>query len=179
MRKAGVALLAFCLIAAALVPAALAEGGDYLGRWVSVAVDWGDGVKLTEFDGQDISELESIEFKEDGTFVQNFMGDVLDGTSWAERPGGVSISFGLDPTPLDMVNGQLVDVTSGVRIYLKKVEGAAGEGFSGRWIATGGEAGDGSIQPLEGAMTLMIQFGGTLSFLWKGRRVYFERADQT
>jgi hypothetical protein len=96
------------------------------------------------------------------------MGMEMDGDSWVEQPGGVATIIALYPSALDLINGQLVDNSYGLKIYLEKVEGQAGEGFAGRWIETGTEAGDGTAQPLDGAMALKIQLGGTMTLISAG-----------
>jgi hypothetical protein len=45
MRRIPAVLLALFLIVAA-TPLALADGSGYLGRWVSVAIDWGKGDRV-------------------------------------------------------------------------------------------------------------------------------------
>jgi hypothetical protein len=176
MRRIPAVLLALFLIVAAM-PLALADGSYCLGRWVSVAIDYGDGVKTTEFDGMDITDYMRIDFKEDGTFTVDWAGTTIQGDSWGEDLSGLVAVIGSETLTFEKIGSQLVNDSDGVLIYFEKEEKKKSGGllglikaskFVGKWVATGADQGDGKIVSEIGDMnvadliTLKINRDGTL-----------------
>jgi outer membrane protein assembly factor BamB len=160
VRKMLAALLVLCLMVPFfLARVALADASDYAGEWTCVAVDAGDGEKRTEYEGVAVGELMRAEIRDDGTLTVRSMDALLYGT-WAEAENGVSAEIDGDAVFFELVDGQLVNDSDGVLIYLAKDQPRKSGGllgilkvgkYTGEWVATGIDAGDGTIQTqLEG-----------------------------
>lgn len=178
MRKTGTMALILCLLLSLSSPAALSEQ-DYVGEWVGVAIDIGDGVKLTEYEGTSVSDLMRLEFKEDGTLVVTSFGQQIPGT-WTAVDDGISATVEDESVLFKLMDGQLVNDSDGSLIYLEKAAQTpkAGKGllgtlkrnkYTGSWVATGIDPGDGNIVTqmdgvdIAGMITILINRDGTLT----------------
>lgn len=168
-------VLALLIAALAMPSVAFAAASDIAGEWACVAVDSGDGVKQVEYEGIDVAELVKIAFREDGTLTMTSQGEDTEGT-WAEADSGVNALIDGQDVAFKLVDGQLVNDTDGVLIYLEKAVkkkggllGALGIGkYTGKWVATGFDKGDGLIvdemdgYPVSEYASLQIKRDGTL-----------------
>lgn len=84
------AINASCAILIAIVllgfGAASAQTMDYQGEWVCVAVDLGDGVKVTQYEGASVRDLANLKLNADGTMSVTTPGGAISGT-WKEESG--------------------------------------------------------------------------------------------
>ena len=187
MRKTFAVFMVLCLMVPMfLVPAALADASDYVGEWTCVAVDTGDGEMQTEYEGMAVGDLMRIDFRDDGTLTVHSMGVPING-SWAESENGLSAEIDGQAVVFELADGRLVNDSDGVLIYLAKADtpkkgggllGAVKTGkYTGEWVATGVDLGDGAIQSeLDGlALSELMRFAinrdGTLSMTSSGDTV--------
>lgn len=155
MRRASMGFLILCLIVLMPVVSAAALDAEYTGEWVGSAIDVGDGVKLTEYEGVNVSDLMKIEFKEDGTLTVTSFGQLISGT-WEADAEGVSAVIDSQQTAFRMENGQLVNNSDGVRIYLERTPAKPRTGgflgsmlankYVGDWACAAVDEGDGILQ---------------------------------
>ncbi len=154
MRKTGTLLLVLCLVLSLMVPAGATEP-DCTGGWVGCAIDVGDGVKLTDYEGMRVSDLMWLDLKADGTLVVTSFGQQIPGT-WTQDESGVNAVVEGETALFKLVEGQLVNDSDGNLIYLERVTQPvkAGKGllgalklnkYTGKWVATGIDQGDGNI----------------------------------
>lgn len=97
----------------------LLAGRKYEGKWISTAVDEGDGVLSTEIDGMLIDGLITLEIRGDGTVLLSTMGTEETG-QWVEIDGGIRITAGDEPTDMRLVNGQLAGEADGSTVYFRR-----------------------------------------------------------
>ena len=163
--------------------AAWAQAADYAGEWVCVAVDPGDGVKVTRYEGIDVKDLVDLKLQEDGTLILTSMGAAMPGT-WKEENGGISVSIEGEAVPFELKDGQLVNTSDGVTMYLEKtsakpVSGGLlslikGSKYTGQWVAATVDEGDGiQKKEIDGVnvrdlMSFRINRDGTLVFTTAG-----------
>jgi len=179
MRK--MIALTVCLFVIALaVPCfqtALAETSSFAGEWVCVALDDGDGVKKTEYEGINVSDLMKLQFNQDGTLQVSSLGESMPGT-WKEDKNGISAVIDSEPVEFEFIEGQLVSNSNGTIIYLEKVETkpksggllslVKGNKYAGTWIASAVDEGDGVLKAefdgvkVSELMSFVINRDGTL-----------------
>ena len=97
----------------------LLAGRKYEGKWISIAVDEGDGVLSTDIDGMLIDGLITLEIRGDGTVLLDSMGYRENG-QWVEIDGGIRMTVGDEPTDMRLVNGQLAGEADGSTVYFRR-----------------------------------------------------------
>lgn len=168
-------LLLAALVAAAAAPA-LAGAADYAGDWACVAVDLGDGNKLTEYEGTGVGDLMKLRLGQDGALVLTSMGGEIPGT-WAETADGISADIEGQAVAFTLKDGQLVNTENGVTMYLEKAAApksggllslVKGSRFTGRWVVSAVDEGDGVLKDqyqgmkVSDVMAFQINRDGTL-----------------
>lgn len=181
------AINASCAILIAIVllgfGAASAQTMDYQGEWVCVAVDLGDGVKVTQYEGASVRDLANLRLNADGTMSVTTPGGAISGT-WKEENGGISAQIEGEVVPFELKDGQLVNASNGVTMYLEKAGAKPmtggllslikGSKYTGHWIAAIVDEGDGvQKQEIDGIkvrdlMSFQIDRDGTLVFTTAG-----------
>ncbi len=178
MRKAmKVTSLLMLILVLAVSPAALAQTADYAGDWVCVAVDMGDGVKLTQYEGSDVGELMKIKLNQDGSLMVTTLGMSIPGT-WKGDAKGVSANIEGEELAFELIGGQLVNTSNGVTAYMEKAAAqpktggllslVKGSKYLGKWVPTAVDEGDGILKDsLEGVkvadlMALQVNRDGTI-----------------
>jgi hypothetical protein len=189
--------LAFLLLLQASFAGVLIARADsgYAGEWACVAIDMGDGIKLTEYQGADVNSLLKVVFRQDGTLTVTSMGELIPGT-WQETSVGVSAVVDGEAVEFTREGSQLVNDTNGVLMYLEKAAGKPKTGgllslvkvskFTGRWDAVSIDKGDGVLlTEMEGVsvsalMSFQISRDGTLELISLGEATagtWLETAD--
>lgn len=97
----------------------LLAGRKYEGRWISTAVDEGDGVLSPEIDGMLIDGLFTIDIRGDGTFLFSSTGDEDKG-QWEEIEGGIRVTADDESIVILLVNGQLALEVDGSTVYFRR-----------------------------------------------------------
>ena len=154
MRKAFV--IAVVLVYALTMPGLrlAAETSAYEGKWACAFIDEGDGVKKSEYEGMKVSDLFTIEFNGDGSMSVYSFGQEIPGT-WQESPGGITAGIDGEAVSFMYQDGQLVNDSNGVTMYLEKEKAAQSGGllsllkggkYTGTWVASGVDEGDGVIK---------------------------------
>ena len=177
MRKSQAVLIILCLIASMFAGSpALAAPSDYLGQWVCVAIDNGDGVKQTEYEGSAVADMLKITFREDGTMTVDLPDGPIEG-SWKETEDGLTAEVNGEEEAFELKDGQLVNESDGTLVYLEKAAQKKKGGllgalkaakYAGQWVATGIDQGDGKIitqmdgMDIADLMTISIKRDGTL-----------------
>src|SRR5690606_9202427 len=82
----------------------LLAGRKYEGRWISTAVDEGDGVLSPALDGMLIDGLFTIDIRGDGTLLFSSTGDEDKG-QWEEIEGGIRVTADDESIVILLVNG--------------------------------------------------------------------------
>lgn len=177
MRRTSTGFIILCLIMTMFALPASAAEADYVGEWVACAIDVGDGVKLTEYEGSNVSDIMKIIFNEDGTLTVTSFGQEIPGT-WTADETGISAQIDGERVAFKTVDGQLVNESEGILIYLAKAAKPKSGGllgalkankFVGRWVATGIDQGDGVIMSeingvsVSDMLVLLINRDGTLT----------------
>ncbi len=178
MKKAMIILSLLLLAAVFTCPGqAMAETSDVTGEWVCVAVDLGDGVKSTQFQGAPVSDLMKLKLGEDGTLVLTSQGGEISG-SWSQSEGGISLNIEGQTVVFSLNDGQLVNTDNGVTMYLEKAAAPVSTGglfslikgskYTGKWAASAVDEGDGILkEQIDGVsvasrMSFQINRDGTL-----------------
>ena len=178
MKKAfRVICLLMMVIALAVSHLALAQTADYAGEWVCVAVDLGDGVKVTQYEGTNVGDLMKARFDPDGTLMVTTLGASIPGT-WKADEQGVSAVIDGQAVAFVFTDGQLVNNANGVTVYLEKAAPQQkaggllsllkGSKYTGKWVAAAVDEGDGILkEEFEGIkvaelMSMQINRDGTL-----------------
>ncbi|MHC1786923.1 MAG: hypothetical protein AB9880_07675 [Christensenellales bacterium] len=179
MKKAvGALLLSLIILAAGVLQPALAQGADLTGDWVCVAVDLGDGVKSTEYMGSSVGDLMKLSIKADGTLLLTSMGAPIPGT-WQANQEGLAATIDGEPVAFLLQEGQLLNQSEGVTIYLGRAAAKAepggllgllkGSRYLGRWTVAAIDEGDGVLkkeyQGLQVAQMMSIQINRDGSFV--------------
>ena len=162
---------------------ALAQTADFAGEWVCVAVDLGDGVKLTEYEGSSVGELMKIKLDQDGSLLVTTLGASIPGT-WKEDAQGVSANIEGEELAFELIDGQLVNTSNGVTAYLEKAAAQPKSGgllslvkssrYVGTWVPTAVDEGDGVLkEEFQGVkvadlMAFQINRDGTLTMTSMG-----------
>lgn len=179
MRKAfRVICLLVTVTALAVSYPALALDMDYAGEWVCVAVDLGDGVKVTQYEGTNVGDLMKARFDADGTLLVTTLGESIPGT-WQADGKGVSAVIDGQALAFAYTDGQLVNNANGVTVYLEKAAPQQkaggllsllrGSKYAGKWVAASVDEGDGTLkEEFEGVkvaelIAMQINRDGTLS----------------
>ncbi len=147
--------LLFLLLAFSAAPASAAEASGYAGEWVCVAIDMGDGVRLTQYEGSAVADLMKIRFDPDGSLQVTSFGQPVPGI-WEPGLEGVSAVIDGSAVIFRSVDGELVNASDGVTFYLEKAATAPKAGgllslvkasrYAGEWVASGIDEGDGVIR---------------------------------
>ena len=144
-------VLALLIAALAMPVVAFSAAQDIAGEWVSVAVDTGEGVMQTEYEGTKVDQLIRISFNENNTLTMTSQGVDTEGT-WTEADGSVNTVINGQEVDFDLIDGRLVNDIDGFLIYLEKVKKKGGlldvlsiGKYAGKWAATGFDIGDGLI----------------------------------
>ncbi len=103
------------------VPSALAMEIDYSGDWVCLTVDLGDGVLLTEYEGQPLPETIFFTLQPDGVVVLTSMGEQQEGI-WQKTGAGISIIADNTIIPFTNTDNQLVNTDQGVTMVFTRAE---------------------------------------------------------
>ncbi len=153
MRRISTGFIILCLVMTMIALPASAAEADYVGEWAACAIDVGDGVKLTEYEGSNVSNIMKIIFNEDGTLTVTSFGQQIPG-SWTADETGINAEIDGQQVSFKTVDGQLVNESEGILIYLAKVVKPKSGGllgalkankFVGYWVATGIDQGDGLV----------------------------------
>ena len=97
----------------------LLAGRKYEGKWISTAVDEGDGVLSPALDGMLIDGLFIIDIRGDGTFLFSSTGDEDKG-QWEEIEGGIRVTADDESIVILLVNGQLALEADGSTVYFRR-----------------------------------------------------------
>ena len=97
----------------------LLSGRKYEGRWISTAVDEGDGVLSPALDGMLIDGLFTIDIRGDGTLLFSSTGDEDKG-QWEEIEGGIRVTADDESIVILLVNGQLALEVDGSTVYFRR-----------------------------------------------------------
>lgn len=92
----------------------LLAGRKYEGRWISTAVDEGDGVLSTEMDGMLVDGLITLDISGDGTILFSYKGQ------WEEIEGGIRFNAGDEAIDFMLVNGQLALEADESMVYFSR-----------------------------------------------------------
>ncbi len=168
-----VCVLLLCLTMVS-VPTAIAAQADYTGNWVCRYVDLGDGVLLTEYEGQKLPEMIFFTLYDDGTALLTSMGEEQTG-SWSAADNGILINADNMDVPFVMQDSLLVNQEDDVTMYFEKVlpeTQTVSEtiDFTGDWACQSVDLGDGiKLTEYEGvalpeAMHCTLNADGTASF---------------
>jgi hypothetical protein len=156
MRKA---FRVICLMLMVIVfvgfQAVLAQTTDFTGEWVCVAVDLGDGVKLTEYEGSSVGELMKIKLEQDGTLMVTTLGASIPGT-WKTDAKGITATIDNQAVAFEFIDNQLVNNSNGVTAYLEKAAAQPKPGgllsllkggkYTGKWVTAAVDEGDGILK---------------------------------
>ena len=144
--------------------------GKYPGRWISVAVESGDGVPKTEMDGMSVTGLLVFTIDADGTLALTSMGMDEQGT-WKAANGGIQADLGGETMDILLVDGRLSAEIDGVTVYFDRDTAAAASGteqaqpavLAGRWEAdryeTAGYSFDASMLFPDGCVLVLREDG--------------------
>ncbi len=94
-------------------------GKSYVGKWVSTAVDQGDGQLVTDIGGMSIVGFITLQINADGSVLVNSMGAQEEG-QWAEAEGGIRLSLADETLDLQMKDGRLTQTDEGVTLYFTR-----------------------------------------------------------
>ena len=94
-------------------------GKSYVGKWVSTAVDQGDGQLVTDIGGMSIAGFITLQIKADGSVLVNSMGAQEEG-QWTEAEGGIRLSLADETLDLQMKDGRLTQTDEGVTLYFTR-----------------------------------------------------------
>ncbi len=174
-------IMSAVLLVVLFLGAALADTA-YPGEWVCVAVDPGTGVKQTDFEGMNVSELVKLVISEDGTLTVLSFGETIKGT-WAQASGGITAEIDGEQVSFALEGSQLVNNTDGVLMYLEKeskkpaagglLSLVKGSKYAGHWVAEAVVSQGVRMTEMEGipvSQLLSFTFNrdGTLEFLSMG-----------
>ncbi|MDD4081535.1 MAG: hypothetical protein PHP02_09045 [Eubacteriales bacterium] len=116
--------------------------GKYTGRWISVAVDSGDGERKAEMDGKSVRGMLALTIHTDGMVTLSSMGRDEQGT-WEGISGGIRVDLSGEMMDLLLADGQLASENDGVTIYFDRdtaepaviSEQTQPDAFIGQWEA--------------------------------------------
>ena len=117
------------LLTVVTVPSALAMGVDYTGEWVCLYVDMGDGVMQTEYNGQVLQDVMTVQLNEDGSFMLDSFGQQQTGT-WQPTGAGIAVIADGIVVPFSYEDDMLVNTEDGVTMYFGRAADAVQGGFN-------------------------------------------------
>ena len=111
----------FLLLTAVALPSAFAMEMDYTGDWVCLSVDLGDGVLLSEYEGQVLKDAMKIQLNADGTFILDSFGTQQSGI-WQVTGAGIAIIADGTVVPFSYEDERLVNTEDGTTMYFGRAE---------------------------------------------------------
>ncbi|MFH1513023.1 MAG: hypothetical protein ABIG45_06685 [Bacillota bacterium] len=92
-----------------------------------MSVDMGDGVLLSEYEGQTLQDVLRFELKSDQTVLLNSFGTQQEGT-WLPTGGGIAVNMDNQVVAFTYTDDQLVNVDDGVTMYFSRAGAETSQG---------------------------------------------------
>lgn len=126
----------FLMLTVVSVPVTFAMGVDFAGDWDCMYVDMGDGVMLSEYEGENLQDMLKAQLNSDGTVLLTSFGTKQEGT-WQPTGAGIAIFVDNTVVPFTFENDMLVNTDEGVTMYFGRAADTQQQGGFGALVNLG------------------------------------------